>query len=105
MSAEPLCFEYVVWIRDLRFPPDDQDYEWPAVFAIEADTAEAAQVWGDHLAHAYVACTADIFVSSACLMNRCFYAIQASSPGPKIPVASKAQLDVLKPKAILHAHT
>jgi hypothetical protein len=64
MSVEPSRFEYVVRFRNARLPPDDQDYEWPAVFAIEADTPESAREWGDHLAHAYAARTGDIFVSS-----------------------------------------
>jgi hypothetical protein len=64
MSTEPRRFEYVVWFRDARLQPEHQDYEWPAVFAIEADTAEAAHAWGDHLANAYVTRTGDVFVSS-----------------------------------------
>jgi hypothetical protein len=64
MSTEPSRFEYVVWFRNLRFEPDDQDYEWPAVFAIDADTPDAARAWGDHLAHAYATRTGEIFLSS-----------------------------------------
>jgi hypothetical protein len=57
MSVEPHRFEYVVWFRDLRLAPNDEDYEWPAVFAIDADTPDSARAWGDHLAHAYAART------------------------------------------------
>jgi hypothetical protein len=64
MSTEPRRFEYVVWFRDPRLEPDDQDYEWPAVFAIDADTPDAARTWGDHLAHAYATRMGEIFVSS-----------------------------------------
>jgi hypothetical protein len=64
MSVEPRRFEYVVWFRNLRLAPNDEDYEWPAVFAIDADTPDSARAWGDHLAHAYAARTGDIFVSS-----------------------------------------
>ena len=32
---------------------DEQEYEWVAVFLVEADTAEAAQLLGDHLAQSY----------------------------------------------------
>lgn len=40
-------FEYVVWFRDHGLPAADQDYEWPAVFVVEAATAEEATRWGD----------------------------------------------------------
>ena len=39
MQAE---FEYVVWFQDPSMPPDDEDFEWPAVFVIVADSSEAA---------------------------------------------------------------
>lgn len=41
---------YTVWLRDLSAQPDDQGYEFPACFLIDAQTADAAQAWGDHLA-------------------------------------------------------
>lgn len=41
---------YTAWLRDLSAQPDDQDYEFPACLLIDAETAEAAQAWGDHLA-------------------------------------------------------
>ena len=44
---------YSVWFRNLLVETDDQDYEWVAVFVIEADTADAARFWGDHLAESY----------------------------------------------------
>ncbi len=43
-------FAYSVWFRDTRLPPDDQDYEWPACYVVEATDAQAALNWGDHLA-------------------------------------------------------
>lgn len=64
MASAPSRFEYAVWFRNLRLAHDDQDYEWPAVFAIEADTAEAAQAWGDHLARSYAARNEEVFLSS-----------------------------------------
>jgi len=36
---------YSVWFRNLLVETDDQDYEWVAVFVIEADTADAARFW------------------------------------------------------------
>jgi hypothetical protein len=41
---------YTAWLRDLSAQPDDQNYEFPACLLIDAETAEAAQAWGDHLA-------------------------------------------------------
>jgi hypothetical protein len=41
---------YAVWLRDLSAQPDDQNYEFPACLLIDAETAEAARAWGDHLA-------------------------------------------------------
>jgi hypothetical protein len=49
-SRTDSAFEYVAWIRDNYLPPDDQDYEWPAVFLIVAANWEEAKAWGDHLA-------------------------------------------------------
>jgi hypothetical protein len=46
-------FVYTVWLRNPSFPPDDQDYEWPACFVIDAENAAAAKSWGDHLAERY----------------------------------------------------
>ena len=43
-------FMYVAWIRDTRFPPEDQDSEWVACIVIRAASAADAQEWGDHLA-------------------------------------------------------
>jgi hypothetical protein len=43
-------FEYVAWFRDETLPPEDQDYEWPGIIYIRADTLQVARDWGDHLA-------------------------------------------------------
>ena len=41
---------YTAWLRDLSARPDDQGYEFPASFLIDAQTPEDAQAWGDNLA-------------------------------------------------------
>jgi hypothetical protein len=41
---------YTAWLRDLSAQHDDQGYEFPASFLIDAATTEAAQGWGDRLA-------------------------------------------------------
>ena len=46
-------YVYTAWFRDTRMPPDDQDYEWPACFLIEAATADEALSWGDRLARGF----------------------------------------------------
>ena len=51
--SSPMRWAYSVWFRNLLVETDDQDYEWVAVFVIEADTADAARFWGDHLAESY----------------------------------------------------
>ena len=33
--------------------PDEQDYEWVACILIEADSADDALAWGNHLAKGY----------------------------------------------------
>ena len=44
---------YSAWFRDTKFPPDDQDYEWVAVFIVEANSESDALEWGDHLSKNY----------------------------------------------------
>jgi hypothetical protein len=46
-------FVYTVWLRELKLPPDDPDYEWPACFVVDGATEASAQGWGDHLAERY----------------------------------------------------
>lgn len=46
-------YQYVVWIRDHRLQPDDQDYEWPACFVVASDNEREALAWGDQLAWDY----------------------------------------------------
>ncbi|MEO8290463.1 MAG: hypothetical protein ABI649_05645 [Gaiellaceae bacterium] len=58
------AYEYVAWFRDERLPPDDQDYEWPAVFIVVADSAEAALAWGDRLAADYAQALSERFIHS-----------------------------------------
>ena len=43
-------WDYCVWFRDTDLPVDDEDYEWPAVFFIQAESSEQAKRWGDRLA-------------------------------------------------------
>lgn len=46
-------YQYVAWFRDHTLASDEQDYEWPACFVIEAADAAEARRWGDHLASDY----------------------------------------------------
>ncbi len=57
-------FIYTVWLRDRSLPPDDQDYEWPACFIVDAVSPSAAHEWGDHLAQQYANTRRLGFVSS-----------------------------------------
>jgi hypothetical protein len=61
-----LKFVYTVWFRDPSFPPDDQDYEWPACFVIAATDDKAAREWGDHLAQKYAAASKQVLLWSEC---------------------------------------
>ena len=45
---------YAVWLRNLDAAEDDEDREWMACMFVTAESAAEAQVWGDHLALAYV---------------------------------------------------
>ncbi len=60
----PAEFEYVVWFQDPSMPPDDENFEWPAVFVIVARNSEAALQWGDVLSKSYAARTDQVFLSS-----------------------------------------
>lgn len=48
-------FLYTAWFRDETVTPDEQDYEWPACFVVEAERSEDAQSWGDQLARSFSA--------------------------------------------------
>ena len=49
-----------VWFRHDAVTKDDQDYEWVACIYIDAETADAALAWGDHLAHSYMSRNAGV---------------------------------------------
>lgn len=57
-------FAYVAWFIDLNLPPDDQDYEWPACFIVEAVSADEALRWGNHLSMDYSKRTFQPFLRS-----------------------------------------
>jgi hypothetical protein len=59
-----MLFEYVAWFRNPAFAADDQDYEWPACFAIQGQSPEAALEWGDRLALSYATRASEIFLWS-----------------------------------------
>jgi hypothetical protein len=59
-----MLFDYVVWFRNPAFAPDDQDYEWPACFVIEAESQAAAHEWGDRLARSHAARASETFLRS-----------------------------------------
>jgi hypothetical protein len=46
-------FMYSAWFRNHNLKQDDQDYEWVAMFIIDAESSAAAQKWGDHLSLAF----------------------------------------------------
>ena len=48
-------FIYSAWFLNRAAHPTDQDREWIACIAIEAEKADAAQKWGDVLAVEYSA--------------------------------------------------
>ncbi len=55
---------YTAWFRDPRLAADDQDYEWPACFVVEAESADAARAWGDVLAKRRALRRGEVFLSS-----------------------------------------
>jgi len=58
-------FLYTVWLRDNEAEPnEDQDYEWPACFIIEAASSSNARKWGDQLAISYCKRTSNSFIES-----------------------------------------
>lgn len=55
---------YTAWFRNLKLDPDDQDYEWPACFVIDAPDEHAAQAWGDYLSRSYAVRRGEAFLRS-----------------------------------------
>jgi hypothetical protein len=74
-----MLFEYVAWFCNPALPADDQDYEWPACFVVQARSAEAAEEWGDHLARSYATRCSEIFLRS-CLD------LPVGAPDRRLPV-------------------
>lgn len=40
---------YTADLLNLELVPDDEDYEWSACILVDAESAERAHAWGDHL--------------------------------------------------------
>lgn len=72
------AFEYVVWFRNETLDPDDEDYEWPAVFVVVSPSAATAKEWGDVLASSYASRTEETFLWSS--------AEPVAEPHPKSPI-------------------
>lgn len=58
-------FVYTVWFRDPNLLSDDQDYEWPACFVVDAPGDDQAATWGDHLASGYAKSRGQQLLSSS----------------------------------------
>jgi hypothetical protein len=91
VAVESHPFEYVVWFRDGRLPADDEDYEWPAVFIVTAESAEQARAWGDHLAQRAASRSAgeDTFLRSSVEPHVCSGAVRDATQHacPNYPTA------------------
>ena len=48
-----LRYLFTAWFQDSLLPPDDEDFEWPACFIIEAENQNDALLWGRELAEDY----------------------------------------------------
>ena len=46
-------FLYTAWFRGEVARPDDEDLEGCACFVIQAQTEQAARLWGDHLSSSF----------------------------------------------------
>ena len=57
-------YMYGAWFRDEKFPPDDQDYEWVAMYFVVADSPHSALQWGDRLAQRHAVEVGEPFVRS-----------------------------------------
>lgn len=66
-----LPFEYVAWLEDQQLPPDDEDFEWCAVIVVSAESAEAAQTWGDTLVAKFCRSSQDVFLRSSAEPHVC----------------------------------
>ena len=53
IELNAMKYIYTVWFRDPQLPLDDQDYEWPACFILEALSTLDAESWGDRIASSY----------------------------------------------------
>jgi hypothetical protein len=57
-------FDYHSWQEDHQLAPDDEDFEWTAHILVLADSAEAAQSWGDRLVRDLCSHSRDVFLRS-----------------------------------------
>jgi hypothetical protein len=74
-----MLFDYVAWFRDPALPPEDQDYEWPACFIIDAQSPETAHEWGDRLARSYAPRARQVFRWSR---------VEPSKGDPRLPTVA-----------------
>ena len=77
------AFQYVVWFRNETLDPGDEDHEWPAVFVVVSENAEAAKRWGDVLALSYASRTQQTFPGSS--------AMPLHEPPPESPIVMNGQ--------------
>jgi len=57
---------YTAWFWQPTLSTDDEDYEWPACFAIiDAPDVGSAKSWGDHLASRYEKSSGQVLLSSS----------------------------------------
>ena len=58
-------YEYVAWFQDPSLEKDDEDFEWPAVFVVVAESENDARMWGDTLAKSFSDRTEHVFMRSS----------------------------------------
>ena len=52
-GASAMKFVYTVWFCDPNLLSDEQDYEWPDCFIVDAPSVDQAATWGNQLASEY----------------------------------------------------
>ena len=57
-------YMYSAWFRDEKFAPNDQDYEWVAMFIVVAANEKDARIWGDQLAQRHASVIGEPFIAS-----------------------------------------
>lgn len=99
-----LAFDYDAWLEDHQLPADDEDYEWCCHVIVHAQSAEAAQAWGDVLVKGLAAESQDVFLRSSVEPHVCGLPTVPGTrhPCPNYPALSRPGNERLAMPVVAH---